>query len=141
MSTTQLKKIIPLVFSFCLAFVAFAQNKEITLHKGWQFSQKGKNTWRNATIPGCVHTDLLNNKIIPEPFFGDNEKNLRWIENEDWEYKTTFKITKADLQSDKIELVFAGLDTYAKVLLNNQEILVADNMFRSWTIDIKPYLK
>lgn len=141
MSTTQLKKIIPLVFSFCLAFVVFAQNKEITLHKGWQFSQKGKNTWRNATIPGCVHTDLLNNKLIPDPFFGDNEKNLQWIENEDWEYKTNFKITKADLQSDKIELVFAGLDTYAKVLLNNQEILVADNMFRSWTIDIKPYLK
>lgn len=124
-----------------LASNTFSQNKERLLNTNWIFSQKGKNVWNKAEVPGCVHTDLLNNKIIADPFSGNNESKLQWIENEDWEYKTNFKISKADLQNDKIEIVFEGLDTYAKVFLNNHEILQADNMFRSWSVDVKPFLK
>lgn len=120
---------------------AQSQNRETVLAKNWTFSQKGKNSWYPAEVPGCVHTDLLNNKLIPEPFFENNESKIQWIENEDWEYKTSFKINTTDLHNDKIELVFDGLDTYVKVYLNNQEILSADNMFRSWSVDVKNYLQ
>lgn len=127
-----------LLFAVCNAL---SQNKELLIDKNWTFSQKGKNKWNKAEVPGCVHTDLYKNKLIPDPFFANNETQLQWIENEDWEYKTNFKITKNDLQNDKIELFFEGLDTYAKVFLNNHEILSADNMFRTWALDVKPYLK
>jgi beta-mannosidase len=97
--------------------------------------------WAPAEVPGCVQTDLLRNKIIPEPFYRDNEKTLQWIGEEDWEYETAVDISPAILARKHIELVFQGLDTYATVFLNGQGILRADNMFRTWRVDAKPYLK
>lgn len=44
----------------------------------------------NATVPGCVHTDLLENKKIEAPFYGTNENDLQWIEEKDWEYESIF---------------------------------------------------
>ena len=39
-----------------------------------------------------------------------------------------------------IELQFDGLDTYAKVYVNDSLVLTADNMFRSWNVDVKKYI-
>jgi beta-mannosidase len=97
--------------------------------------------WNSAEVPGCVQTDLLANKIVPEPFYRDNENSLQWIGLEDWLYQTTFDVTAATLARKHLELVFDGLDTYATVFLNGQGILRADNMFRIWRVDAKPYLK
>ena len=51
--------------------------------------------WHPAVVPGCVHLDLLRNKLIPDPFYRDNEAKLQWIENADWEYRTTIQVTPA----------------------------------------------
>jgi beta-mannosidase len=107
----------------------------------WAFSQQGKLNWKPAFIPGFVHTDLLKNKLIPDPFYSDNEKYVQWIENENWVYKTEFAVSENELQSEHINLIFEGLDTYAKIFLNNKEILNTDNAFRTWTIDVKNSLK
>ena len=121
---------------------SLSQTTEISLSKyNWQFRKKGDKEWLSATIPGTVHTDLLTNKLIADPYYGDNEKQSQWIENEDWEYKTYFDISKQELNQQNIELQFEGLDTYAKVFFNDSLILVADNMFRSWNIDVKQILK
>ncbi len=106
----------------------------------WKFRMKNDEKWLKATIPGTVHTDLLDNKKIPDPFYGNNEKQLQWIENEDWEYKTTFSISKKEILQSHIELQFDGLDTYAKVFVNDSLVLIADNMFRSWAVDVKKYI-
>lgn len=102
------------------------------LHEGWRFSQEGKNEWKSATVPGVVHTDLLSHQLIPHPWKGTNELEVQWIEIENWEYQTSFNISKEQLERDAIDLVFEGLDTYAEVTLNNQLILSTDNMFRTW---------
>src|SRR2546426_11700762 len=65
----------------------------ISGHTGWQFREAGKDTWYPASVPGCVHTDLLKNKLIDDPFYRDNEKKLQWIGKTDWEYQTTFNLT------------------------------------------------
>ncbi len=121
---------------------AFAQmtNKNLGNLK-WSFRKKGETSWAKATVPGTVHTDLLANKKIVDPFFADNEKKLQWIENEDWEYETTFKVTAAELASENIDIQFDGLDTYAEVTLNGTKILSANNMFRIWKADVKKSLK
>ena len=64
----------------------------ISVHSGWQFREAGKDKWYPASVPGCVHTDLLNNKLIEDPFYRDNEKKLQWIGKTDWEYQTSFNI-------------------------------------------------
>jgi beta-mannosidase len=101
----------------------------------------GDETWHPATVPGTVHTDLFKNKLIPDPFAGADEKQLQWIENEDWEYKTTFKVSEKELKKKHIELQCDGLDTYADVFLNDSLILSADNMFRSWDVNVKPFVR
>jgi beta-mannosidase len=110
----------------------------ISGHTGWQFREAGKDKWYPANVPGCVHTDLLNNKLIEDPFYRDNEKNLQWIGKTDWEYQTTFNVTAEMLERSHVELIFEGLDTYANVFLNDEPLLSTDNMFRTWRIDAKP---
>jgi beta-mannosidase len=118
-----------------------AQNISIELNKNWQFKNQKESKWYKATVPGTVHTDLLNNKLIPDPFYRDNESKLQWIDKADWEYKTVFNVDVQTFAKKNIELVFDGLDTYADVFLNGKLILQADNMFRGWTVDVKPLIK
>lgn len=108
---------------------------------GWEFTQAGMNEWKPASVPGTVHTDLLNNKLIPDPFFRTNEKDLQWIDKVNWEYRTNFEITPEMLRAKNIQMVFNGLDTYADVYLNDMPLFSADNMFRTWQVDVKPYIK
>ncbi len=133
--------------------------QDIPLNSGWEFRQiiepadsaqptTGPSStvtdaaqWRPAVVPGCVHLDLLRNKLIPDPFFRDNESKLQWIENADWEYRTTISASPDLLKQPNIDLVFEGLDAYSQVYLNDKPILTADNMFRVWRVNVKPDLK
>jgi len=113
---------------------------------GWTFrkvAHKGAavEAWLPAVVPGCVHTDLLAAGKIGDPFYRLNEKDQQWIENESWEYRTTVPVDAATLARDRVELVFAGLDTFADVFVNGAQVLTADNMFRSWRVDVKARLK
>jgi len=113
--------------------------KEIS--EGWTFSQGGENKWMPATVPGTVHTDLMANKVIEDPYYRLNEHDVQWIDKVDWEYKTTFSVDKNLLGRDRIELDFRGLDTYADVFVNGKQVLQADNMFREWKADVKEAVK
>ena len=113
----------------------------VSVNDGWQFHEVGKDVWQPATVPGCVHTDLLNNKLIDDPFYRDNEQKLQWIGKTDWEYQTTFNVAPEILARENIDLVFEGLDTYASVFLNDESLLNADNMFRTWRADCKRLLR
>ncbi len=128
---------------FLLLFISAQcqKNNSIILNKNWQFKNQKATKWFPATVPGTVHTDLLANKLIPDPFFRDNENKLQWIDKADWEYKTSFDLDATVFSKKKILLVFDGLDTYADVYLNGHLILHADNMFRGWEVDIKPYAR
>jgi beta-mannosidase len=134
--------LLQLLFIVCLPMGILAQNSTRNLGKeNWNFRKNGDAKWLEASVPGTVHTDLCNNKVIPNPFLGTNEKQLQWIENEDWEYETSFAITVEELQNENIKLQFDGLDTYAEVFLNGMSVLKADNMFRIWKIDVRKQLK
>lgn len=111
------------------------------LNEGWKFKQARLTNWYPATVPGVVHTDLLDNKIIEDPFFRLNERGLQWIDKEDWIYETTFQLSPEMMQKQNIGLLFKGLDTYADVYLNDTKVLTANNMFRQWEAPIKSLLK
>jgi beta-mannosidase len=115
--------------------------KILELKKGWQFSKKGDENLYTAKVPGDIHSDLIDHKLIPDPFYRNNEKEIQWIEKEEWEYSTHFSLDEQFLGKKNIEMVFKGLDTYALVYLNNSLILKANNMFREWVVDVKPILQ
>ncbi|WP_281613498.1 glycoside hydrolase family 2 protein [Flammeovirga sp. SubArs3] len=115
--------------------------EKIFLHQNWEFKQQGKTDWYPAKVPGCVHSDLIANELIKDPFHRVNEKEIQWIGEKDWEYKSTFKVDQKVLDKDNVTLNFKGLDTYADVYLNDFKILSADNMHREWKKDCKSVLK
>ncbi len=117
-----------------------AQEK-IFLHQNWQFKNSTEKIWKKATVPGLLHSDLLDHKIILDPFYGQNENELQQFGKDNWDYKTVFEADEALLSNRKIRLGFEGLDTYAKVYLNDHLILEADNMHRRWEVDCKAFLK
>ncbi|EAR99535.2 glycosyl hydrolase family 2 immunoglobulin-like beta-sandwich domain protein (macronuclear) [Tetrahymena thermophila SB210] len=96
-------------------------------------------SFMKANIPSTVHLDLLDNKIVPDPYFRDNLLQFYSLEEKDWVYKTNFD-GKSILQEyiknnfTEIQLIFEGLDTHADVYLNGNLILKANNMFRRWVI-------
>lgn len=130
-----------ILFLFFISEISFGQDISMMIHSNWQFRQVGNSEWLNAEVPGTVHTDLLKNGKINDPFYGMNEKDLQWIEKEDWEYQTTFNANGELITRDKIELDFQGLDTYADVYLNDSMILESNNMFRSWQVDITEIIR
>ena len=121
--------------------LSFAQNTFVELNSNWQFFHSTNKKWYPATVPGTIHTDLLENRLIPDPYFRDNESKLQWIGEKDWEYRTSFNVETTTFASKNIEMIFDGLDTYAAVYLNDRLILQADNMFRAWSVNVKQCLK
>lgn len=132
-----------LFFLFCLIQnIIIAQSSERNLSsEKWQFKNDKENKWLSASVPGTVHLDLMNHKIIPDPFKDENEKKVQWIENEDWDYQTNFKVSAKELNNQNIDLVFNGLDTFSEIYLNGKLLKETDNMFRKWEIPVKTDLK
>ena len=114
---------------------------EKQLHSNWEFQQKDTKKWYEATVPGCVHTDLMDNGIIKDPYYRLNESKVQWVDKEDWVYKNTFHINSNDYQKQHHEIQFEGLDTYASVYLNDSLILQSNNMHRTYIINVKSQLK
>lgn len=114
----------------------------VELTEGWSFA--GADTFTvgfPARVPGTVHTDLLANGLIEDPFWRDNEMKLQWVGEGDWSYRTTFQAGPEILGAEVVELVFHGLDTYAQVVLNGRLLLESDNMFRAWSVDVTRHLQ
>lgn len=127
---------------FCVVYFALLSahgqvNDRLLGMEKWQFRKVGTSIWYPATVPGCVHTDLFKNKLIPDPYYGNNDSSLSWIEDQDWEYQTAFTLTAGQLRPGiNWVLQFDGLDTYAEIFLNDVKILSADNMFRTWSLSV-----
>lgn len=112
------------------------------LDKGWTFCMDGSNEWYPASVPGTVHSDLLDNGLIENPFYGKNEEKIKWIEDKDWMYTTSFNIESNLLKKySNARLVFDGLDTFAEVILNGISIMHTDNMFISWEKEVMDAVK
>lgn len=113
----------------------------IRLDSGWQFREVGKDQWHPASVPGCVMTDLFSNRLIEEPFLRDNADKLNWVGQTYWIYQTAIQATPDLLAYQNIELVFKGLDTYARIYLNGVQMASTDNMFREWRLSCAKLLR
>ena len=79
-----------------------------------------------GSVPGCVHTDLMGNKIPSDIYYRDNADKCQWIEDCDWKYERSFTLESTPQNAF---LVFEGLDTYADIYLNGNLIGKTENMF------------
>ena len=113
----------------------------ISVAENWQFKGTDTLDWKSASVPGNVMTDLLDHKIIEDPFIETNEEKAQWIATKSWEYKTSFSLNDNILKKENIHLNFEGLDTYATIFLNDSLIGQSNNAFKTFAFDIKELVK
>ena len=91
-----------------------------------------------ATVPGCVHLDLLAAGLLADPFTGMHESEQHWIGRCAWTYATTFPAPPA---ADRHELVLGGVDTVAEVWLNGEHLASLRNEHRTHRLDVTGRLR
>jgi len=89
-----------------------------------------------ATVPGCVHTDLLDAGLIDNPYRYNVEPTLLWIGRCDWRYTCRFSVDKAVTAHRHLDLCCDGLDTLATITLNGTEVASTANMHRRYRFDV-----
>ena len=113
----------------------------LSLAGTWKLNQARHDETFDATVPGCVHLDLLVAGRIEDPFYRDNELNVQWVSEADWVYARTFEVSEAFCNHDRLLLRCRGLDTIATVRLNGKVLGRTENMFRTWEFDVAKALK
>ena len=120
---------------FCFLFISFLMNSfssiaqyqhEVILPLNWSYGKSPGYMMGKAVVPGLIHTSLLKDGFIADPFIGEGEKQCQWVGETDWVYECDlFDVPSYLLGREHIEMVFGGLDTYADVYLNGEKILYA----------------
>ena len=109
------------------------RSREIT--QGWNLllDHPGFEDPLPATVPGCIHTDLINHGLIADIAIHGNEADQSWIWRTDSSYETVIAQDSGPLTS---HLIFHGLDTLATIFINGVRKLSTKNMHRSYRVDI-----
>jgi beta-mannosidase len=87
-------------------------------------------------IPGDGITALHRAGLIPDPYWGRNEYDLRWIADRDWTITRTVMLDDPD-----VDLILSGLDTVATVACNGVAVLATQNSFRSYRVALADVAK
>ena len=115
----------------------FASSGEIDLSGTWRLALVEGDMAAPMQVPGDAINALHVAGLIPDPYHGRNEYDLRWIAGRDWTLTREFELPQ-NAPADGWVLEIDNLDTVATVTLNGAEVLTADNAFRRWRIDVQP---
>ncbi len=113
----------------------------LDLNGKWQMKRVDENEWMEAAVPGSIFRDLFQNGKIEDPYYRENEHKTYELSKFDYEYKRSFYVKEEDLKHDKVLLRCEGLDTLCDVFVNAVKVLSAENMHRTYEVDIKKELK
>ena len=113
----------------------------LNLNGKWKMRRRDKADWQLGAVPGSVYHDLMNSGQLSDPFYRDNEYETLEISKYGFEYKRDFKVEEELSRCDVINLLCEGLDTLATVYVNGFEVLKANNMHRTYEINIKKWIK
>ena len=138
----------PVVFlGISLAFFSCQKRPVRVELTDWQFEYNGQ--WYPATVPGFIHTNLMANGIIPDPYIGTNEDSVRWVGDSTWIYRTYLHYNQLP-EGDTLWLVFEGLagnaslwignpypdDTIDDAIIVPQNVWMMDNMFCRYEVPL-----
>ena len=110
---------------------------EIDLSGTWRIkSADGKHAC-DYHVPGDVHSSLITARIIPDPYIGRNEYDVRWVAEGDWIATSEFVWNGEGSWHLDVDY----LDTCAEIKINNKSVLKADNCFRRYSPDVSKALR
>ena len=108
---------------------------KLDLNGTWRLTGAGYDC--TGTIPGSVYSFLLDNNLMEDPFYRQNElEALKLMENE-FTFTRTFDFTHT---GDKVVLHCDGLDTLCDIYINGVHVAYTDNMHRTYEFDVTEIL-
>ena len=82
--------------------------------------------WLIATVPGTVLTTLINNKVMPDPYFGMNNAAIPDVYTEGRDYYTYWFFTRFSTETldstKQVWLNFRGINYSAEIYLNGNRV-------------------
>ncbi len=97
----------------------------------WSLSEIGGAHAVTFAVPGDGITALHAAGVLPDPYWGRNEYDCRWVSECDWVARRVF-----DHAGGAADLVIEGLDCVAEVRLNGALVLEAANAHRRWRVQV-----
>ena len=91
--------------------------------------------WYPAKVPGSVLKDLMDNRMVPDPYFELNSKLVEWVPARTWVYKKSFRLP-AGIEGKEITLCFEGIDYKAEIFINGNHIGTHEGMFLPFSKNI-----
>ena len=99
------------------------------------------NAWYGATVPGTVLTTLVNNKVYPEPLYGENMRHIpESLNKTSWWYRTDFRVPK-EFQGRRVWLHFGGINYSAEIWVNGHQGGATKGAFIRGDFDITDLVK
>lgn len=87
-----------------------------------------------AKVPGNFELDLIDNKLIPDLYYGQNVAIAQKLENLHLYYYSEFDYVKSD-EYDNI-LTFEGIDTAAEIFIDGKFLAFTENMHHAHRFDL-----
>ncbi|XP_044080327.1 beta-mannosidase isoform X4 [Neovison vison] len=113
-----------------------AFGRSLSLRGSWRIRSGNGSLELPGRVPGCVHSALFQRGLIQDLYYRFNDLDYRWISLDNWTYSKKFKIPFNISKWQKVNLIFEGVDTVAKVLLNSVPIGKTSNMFKRYSFDV-----
>jgi hypothetical protein len=143
-----MKRAFIITFLSCVALIAYSQETPLTV--GWKAKKASEvpldgsrltaeepdlTGWMNATVPGTVLTTLVNNGLMPDPWFGMNNEQIPDVWDAGRDYYTYWFFTRFSSESldstRQVWINFRGINYRAEIWLNGRLIndTLRDGMF------------
>jgi beta-mannosidase len=95
----------------------------------------------DCPIPGDIHSALQALGRIPDPMINQNELDVRWVAETEWEIRRSFEVSAADLKARWPVLDLEFVDTIADVIVNGTVIARVESSFTRHRIYLTGKLK
>ncbi|NLK45257.1 MAG: glycoside hydrolase family 2 protein [Treponema sp.] len=113
----------------------------LNLQGQWNLSSAdGRISNINIKLPGDIHSALIEENKIPDPYYDKNELEVQWVGKTNWIMERTFEAEHSILKGSQF-LTLESADTFVRIILNNKEVGFCDNFFKKWRFDITSILK
>jgi beta-mannosidase len=112
-----------------------AKNSALQLNGKFSLVAPSRQISTSITLPGDVHGALLAADLIPDPYFGENEKLVMWVNETAWGMERSFTASASDIDG-YLTLTLAEVDCIATIFLNGEEVARTDNSFVRNDIDV-----
>ena len=152
----RIQRLLFALLTIAFTFMTATAQMQIPIATGWQLQDAAKVAaapelistakfkpadWYTATVPGTVLTTLVNNKVYPEPLYGENMRQIpESLNKTSYWYRTTFSVPR-DFKGRHTWLHFGGVNYSSEIWVNGQRAGSTRGAFIRTDLDVTTFTR